>query len=99
MAMLAIADGQPTNKVAAHWAQKLANRKSWRYAFLGSGTTSGAALEDVKLDFNDTGEISRKTFIFPNRRTRKATKKKLLKHKLRIAAWEMNIVLGLHSQH
>jgi hypothetical protein len=27
-AKLAIADGQLTNKVAAHWAQKLANRKS-----------------------------------------------------------------------
>ncbi len=35
MAMLAIADGQLTNNVAAHWAQKLANRK------LGSNIRSG----------------------------------------------------------
>jgi hypothetical protein len=40
--------------------------------------------------------MSRKTLMFPNGLTRKATKKMLLKHNLRIAAWEMNIVPGLH---
>ncbi len=35
--------------------------------------------------------------MFPNRHTRKATKKMLLKHNLQIAAQEMNIVPGLHS--
>jgi hypothetical protein len=35
--------------------------------------------------------------MFPNGRTGKATKKVLLKHNLWIAAWEMNIVPGLHS--
>ncbi len=34
MAMLAIVKGIPSNKVAAHWAQKLHNRKSRRFAFL-----------------------------------------------------------------
>jgi hypothetical protein len=36
-------------------------------------------------------------FMFPDKRTNKATKKMCLKHKLRPAAREMNIVPGLHS--
>jgi hypothetical protein len=35
--------------------------------------------------------------MFPDGRTGKATKKMLLKHNLRVAAKEMNIVPGLHS--
>jgi hypothetical protein len=73
--MIAIADGQPTNKVAAHWASKLANRKARRYAFLDLGATSGAAPEKDKPDLNDTGKMSRKIFMFPNGCTGKATKK------------------------
>jgi hypothetical protein len=96
MAMLASTDGQPTNKVAAHWAHKLANRKTGRCAFLDSGATSGAAPVEEKQDLDNTGKMSRKTFMFPNRRTRKATKKMLLKHNLWIAAWKMNIMPGLH---
>jgi hypothetical protein len=84
--MLAIADGKPTNKVAAHWAHKSANRKARRYALLDSGATSGAALEEDEQDLDDTGKMSRKTFMFPDRQTRKATKKMLLKHNLQIAA-------------
>ncbi len=34
--------------------------------------------------------------MFPDGRTGKATKKMLLKHNLWMAAWEMNIVPGLH---
>ncbi len=94
--MLASTDGQPTNKVAVHWARKLANRKSRRYAFLDSGATSGAAPEEDEQDLDNTSEMSRKTFMFLNGRTRKATKKMLLKHNLQIAAWEMNIMPGLH---
>ncbi len=94
--MLTSTDGQPTNKVAAHWARKLANRKSRRYAFLDLGATSGATPEEDKQDLDNTGERSRKTFLFPNGRTGKATKKMLLKHNVRIAAWEMNIMPGLH---
>ncbi len=36
-------------------------------------------------------------FMFPDKCTNKATKKVHLKHKLRPAAREMNIVPGLHS--
>jgi hypothetical protein len=46
MTILASTDGQPNKKVATHWAHKLANRKSCRYAFLDSGATSGAAPEE-----------------------------------------------------
>jgi hypothetical protein len=97
MAMLASTDGQPTNKVAMHWAHKLANRKSRRYAFLDSDATSGAAPEEDKQDLDNTGKMSRKTFMLLNRRTRKATKKILLKHNLWITAREMNILPSLHS--
>jgi hypothetical protein len=44
--MLASTDGQHTNKVAAHWAHKLTNRKSYWYAFLDLRATSRAALEE-----------------------------------------------------
>ncbi len=95
--MIAIADGQPANKVVTHWARKLANRKACRYAFLDLGATSEAAPEEAKPDLNNTSEMSRKIFMFPDGCARKATKKMLLKHNLRIAAQEMNIVPGLHS--
>ncbi len=82
MAIIASTDGQPTNKVAAHWARKLANRKAHQYAFLDLGATSGAAPEKDKQDLDNTGKMSRKTFMFPDGRTGKATKKMLLKHNL-----------------
>ncbi len=93
---MAIAKESPTNKVAAHWVQKLHNRKSRRFAFLDSGATSGAAPEEDEPDLEDTGQPSKKTFMFPDGRTGKAMKKMLLKHNLQLAAQEMNIVLGLH---
>jgi hypothetical protein len=52
------------------------------YAFLDSGATSGAALEEDEQDLDNTRKISRKTFMFPNGRTVKETKKMLLKHNL-----------------
>jgi hypothetical protein len=96
MAMSAIAKGIPPNKVAAHWAQKLQNRKSRRFAFLDSGVTSGAAPEEDAPDLDNTGQPSQKTFMFLDGRTGKATKKMLLKHNLHLAAREMNIMPGLH---
>jgi hypothetical protein len=96
-AILAVADGQSNNKVAAHWAQKLANRKSQKYAFLDSGEHPEQPWRKTNKNFNDAGKISRKTFMFPNGRTGKATKKMLLKHNMQIAAQEMNILPGLHS--
>ena len=47
--------------------------------------------------FKDTGKLSRKTFMFLDKRTNKATKKMLLKHKLRLAAREMSIIPGINS--
>ncbi len=78
-------------------AQKLHNRKSRRFAFLDSGATSGAAPEEDAPDLDNTGQPSQKTFMFPDGRTRKVTKKMLLKHNLCLAAREINIVPGLHS--
>ncbi len=97
MAMSAIAKEIPSNKVAVHWVQKLQSRKSRRFAFLDSGATSGAAPEEDAPDLDDTGQPSQKTFMFPDGCTGKATKKMLLKHNLRLAAQEINIVPGLHS--
>jgi hypothetical protein len=75
----------------------LHNRKSRRYAFLDSGATSGAAPEEDAPDLDEPGQPSQKTFMFPDGRTEKVTKKMLLKNNLRLAAREMNIVPGLHS--
>ncbi len=86
----------PPNKVAAHWVQKLQNRKSRWFAFLDSGATSGAAPAEEEPDLDNTGQPSRKTFRFPDGRTGKATKKMLLKYNLGLVAREMNIVPGLH---
>ena len=95
--MSTIVTGSPPNKVAAHWVQKLHNRKLRRFAFLDSGATSGAAPAEDEPDLVNTGQPSRKTFMFPDGRTEKATKKMLLKHILRLSTREMNIVPGLHS--
>jgi hypothetical protein len=64
---------------------------------LDTGATSGAAPEENEDAFEDTGVLSKKTFMFRDKRTNKATKKMFLKHKLPPAAREMNIVPGLHS--
>jgi hypothetical protein len=103
-AMNATTDIGPTNKVAAHWARKINN---WtlckmgmldrKMGILDTGATSGAAPEEDKECFVDTGEASTKTFMFPDKRTNKATKRMLTKHNLRPAARKMNIVPGLHS--
>ncbi len=76
----------PSNKVAAHLAQKLHNRKSRRFAFLDSGAITGAAPEEHEPDLEDTRQPSNKTVMFPDGRTRKATAKMLLQHNLRLAA-------------
>ncbi len=87
----------PTNKAAAHWARKIYNRKLRKTGILDTGATSGAAPEENKDCFADTGIPSTKIFMFPDKRTNKATKKMLMKHNLCESAREMNIVPGLHS--
>ena len=94
--MNATTDIGPTNTVAADWAQKIKNRKLSKMGILDIGATSGAAPEEDEECFVDTGKATTKTFMFPDKRTNKATKRMLTKHNLRPAAREMNIVPGLH---
>ena len=96
-AMNATTDIGPTNKVAAHWARKINNRTLRKMGILDTGATSGAAPEEDEECFVGTGEASTKTFMFPDKRTNKATKRMLTKHNPCPAAREMNIVPGLHS--
>jgi hypothetical protein len=72
--MTATTDSGPANKVAAHWAQKIKNRKLCKMGILDTGATSGAAPEEDEECFIDTGEASTKIFMFPDKRTNKATK-------------------------
>ncbi len=97
MMLYAQAGNSKLNKVAAHWARKLANRNTRKTGILDSGATSGAGPEEDADEFEDTGERSTKTFMFPDRRTATATKKMMLKHDLRDGAQEMNIVPGMHT--
>jgi hypothetical protein len=75
----------------------LENRKERRTGILDSGATSGAAPEEDEDQFDDSGQMSSKTFMLPDKRTHRATKKMLLKHRLREGAREINIVPGLHT--
>jgi hypothetical protein len=95
-AMTATTATSLVNKVAAHWAGKVTNRRLWKTGILDTGAKSGAAPEEDEDAFEDTGELSKKIFMFPDKRTNKATKKMRLKHKLHPAARVMNIVPGLH---
>jgi len=45
----------------------------------------------------DMDKMSKKTFMFLDKQTSRATKKMLLKHKIREGTREINIVPGLHS--
>ncbi len=83
--------------VAAHWAQKLENRKAQRNGILDTDATSGAAPADDEEYFDDTGQKSSKIFMLPDKRRHKATKKILPWQPLHESAREMNIVPGLHS--
>ena len=76
---------------------KILDKRRQRQAILDSGATSGAAGEDDEYALIDTGLPSRKTFMFPNNTTQKATKLMKLKHKIRSKAAEMNIIPGLHA--
>jgi hypothetical protein len=64
-----------TNKAAAHWTQKIYNRKLHKTGILDTGATSGAAPEEDEDCFVDTGIPSTKIFIFPDKRMNKAIKK------------------------
>ena len=64
---------------------------------MDTGAKSGAAPEEDEKYFEDSGQLSSKTFMLPDKRTHRATKKMLLRQPLREGAREVNIVPGLHS--
>jgi hypothetical protein len=97
MAMTATTVTSLVNKVAVHWVQKVINTRLQKTGILDTEATSGAAPEEDEDAFEDTGKLLKKTFMFPDKCTDKATKKMHLKHKLHPAAREMNIVPRLHS--
>ena len=80
--MTATITTSPVNKVAAHWAGKVNNRRLQKMGILDTGITTGAAPEEDEDAFEDTGKPSKKMFMFPDKGTNKATKKMHLKHKL-----------------
>jgi len=92
---------QQTSAQPTRWRRigrkKINNRTLRKMGILDTGATSGAAPDEDEECFVDTGEASTKTFMFPDKRTNKATKRMLTKHNLRPAAREVNIVPGLHS--
>ncbi len=77
-ALSASGKGIVINQPKSHWARKYNIRRLKRVAFLDSGATSGAAQEDAEPYLEETGQPSEKTFMFPDGRTGKATKKMLL---------------------
>jgi hypothetical protein len=89
-------DTGPRNKIAAHWACKIANRKV-QTGILDTGATSGTRWPEDADAFKYKGQSSTKVFMLPDKSRVPATHKMLLKHKLREGAREMNIVPGLHS--
>ena len=97
MILSAQAGDSNLNKVVAHWARNIANRKTRKIGILDLGATSGAGPEEDAKEFEDTGESSTKTFMFPDRCTATATKKMMLKRDLRAGAREMNIIPGMHT--
>jgi hypothetical protein len=66
MMLSAQAGDSKLNKVAVHWARKISNRNTRKTGILDSGATSGAGPEEDANEFEDTGERSTKTFMFPD---------------------------------
>ncbi len=92
----AVTDVQPLkvqNKIAATWKRKLKNRSG----ILDTGCTSNAGAKYDVDCFHDTGLLSEKVFMLPDKMKIKATNKMRLKHNLRPKAGEMNVVPNLQS--
>jgi hypothetical protein len=64
---------------------------------MDTGATSGVAAKHDTKAMEDTGQPSAKVFMLPDKSKIRATRKMLMKNKLREGAREMNIVPGLHS--
>ncbi len=92
----AVTDFQPSNlqnKIAAKWKRKLKNRSG----ILDTGCTSGAGAEHDADCFHNTGLLSKKVFMLPDKTKIRATNKMWLKHNLQPEASKMNIMPNLHS--
>jgi hypothetical protein len=50
----------------AHWAQKVINRRLQKTGILDTGATSGPDPEEDEDAFEDTGELLKKMFMFPD---------------------------------
>ncbi len=81
------------NKIAAKWKRKLKNRSG----ILDTGCTLGAGAKHNPDSFHDTGLLSEKVFMLPDKTKIRATNKMQLKHNLQPKASKMNIVPNLHS--
>jgi hypothetical protein len=55
------------NKVMAHWARKVINRRLQKTGILDTGAASGAAPEEDEDAFEDTGKLLKKTFMFSDK--------------------------------
>jgi hypothetical protein len=56
----------PSNRIASHWARKIANRKA-RTGILDTGPTSGAGRPEDAEQFENTGQPSTKVFMLPDK--------------------------------
>ncbi len=92
----AVTDFQPTklqDKIAAKWKRKIRNQSK----ILDTGCTLGAGAKHNADCFHDTGVLSEKVFMLPDKTRIRASKKMRLKHNLWHEASKMNIVPNLHS--
>ena len=55
--MSVVTDTRPGNKVAAHWACKIENRRMQKSGILDSGATSGAVPVEDEGSFQDSGQM------------------------------------------
>ncbi len=58
---------EPGNRVAAHWVQKLENRKAQKNGILDTGAMSDVAPVDNEEYFDNTGQNLSKIFMLPNK--------------------------------
>jgi hypothetical protein len=92
----AVTDFQPSklqNKIAAKWKRKIRNRSS----IMDTGSTLCMGAKHNVDCFHNTGLLSKKVFMLPDKTRIRATNKMRLKHDLPSEASEMNIVPNLHS--
>jgi hypothetical protein len=91
-----VTDFQPSklqNKIATKWKRKLRNRSG----ILDTGCTLGVGAKHNAECFHNTGLLSEKVFMLPDKTRIRATNKMWLKHNLRPKASKMNIAPNLHS--